>query len=70
MLNLIFGIEDSFIKSLVYVIVLASLVIMSGSLIYIVMVGLPMYLHKFAFDYADKHKNELENDIQAEVTIA
>ncbi len=58
MLNLIFGIENSFMKSLVYVVVLASVVIITGSLTYVVMVGLPMYLHKFAFDYADKHKDE------------
>ncbi len=63
MLNLIFGIEDSFMKSLVYVIVLASIIIMSGSLIYIVMVGLPMYLHKFAFDYADKLNAEKQGEI-------
>ncbi len=63
MLNLIFGIEDSFIKSLVYVIVLASIIIISGSFMYIVMVGTPMYLHKFAFDYADNHRDELQPEV-------
>lgn len=58
MLNLIFGIEDSFIKSLVYVIILASMIIMSGSLVYVAIVGLSMYLNKLAFGNKAGSKSE------------
>lgn len=63
MLNLIFGIEDSFIKSLVYVIILASVIIMSGSLIYVAIVGLSMYLNKLAFGNKAGLKAENQNNI-------
>lgn len=63
MLNLIFGIEDSFIKSLVYVIILAAVIIMSGSLIYVAIVGLSMYLNKFAFGNRAGSKSENQNNI-------
>lgn len=46
MLAWILGIENSFTKSLLYVTFLGSAITVVGSLIYLVMVGLPLKLAK------------------------